>query len=66
MMYMKAILLTCIPFVITLFVSYLVGSFISVSLNPENWTMDLRTLMPWFGMLFGLALYMKLNHERLV
>jgi len=66
MMYMKVIATTCFPFVVTEFIAYLIGSFINVSFNPEMWTLDLRILMPWAGMLFGIALYMKLNHERLV
>jgi hypothetical protein len=66
MMYLKVIALTCFPFMVTEFIAYLIGSFVSVSFNPELWTLDLRTLMPWLGMLFGIALYMKLNKENLV
>jgi hypothetical protein len=66
MMYAKAIALTTIPFVVTMFSAYLIGSFINASWSPEMWTMDLRILMSIFGMCFGYAMYLKLSFERLV
>ena len=53
----KASGLTLIPFAIMLFCSYLVGSFISVSFNPADWTIILRIFMSSFGSIMGLALW---------
>ena len=64
--YFKTIFVTVVPFVVTLFVAYLIGSFISIAWNPAEWTMDMRILMPEFGVAFGGALYMKLRSELLV
>lgn len=66
MMYFKCLSLTCIPFVITMFMSYLIGSFISASWNPEIWTLDTRIYMSFVGMCFGYAVYCKLSHENLL
>jgi hypothetical protein len=65
-MYAKAMALTTIPFVVALFFSYLIGSFINASWSPEMWTMDLRIMMSIFGVCFGYAMYLKLRFERLV
>jgi len=65
-MYFKAIGLTSIPFITTMFFAYLIGSFLNVSWDPAEWTMDMRILMSIFGMCFGGALYVKLRWERLV
>lgn len=61
--YFKIIFAVVTPFVIALFASYLVGSFISVSWDPANWTLDLREYMAVVGTCFGYALHLKLNHE---
>ena len=66
MMYFKCLSLTCIPFVMTMFMSYLIGSFISASWNPELWTLDARVYMSILGACFGYAVYLKLSHENLV
>ena len=63
--YFKTIFVTAVPFVITLFFAYLIGSFLNVSWNAAEWTPDMRILMSEFGMFFGLALYMKLYRETL-
>jgi len=65
MMYFKCLSLTCIPFVVTLFMSYLIGSFISASWNPELWNVDMRVYMSIFGLCFGYAVYTKLKLENL-
>jgi hypothetical protein len=53
----KAAGLTLIPFVTVFFCSYLIGSFISVSFNPANWTMDLRMYMSVCGACMGIAVW---------
>lgn len=65
-LYFKVIFTACVPFVVTLFMAYMIGSFLNVSFNPTEWTMDMRVLMSEFGIMFGIALYMKLYYERLV
>ena len=64
--YFRTIFVTAVPFCITLFFAYLIGSFLSVSWNAAEWTADMRIIMSEFGMCFGLALYMKLYRETLV
>ena len=64
--YFKTIFITAVPFAITLFFAYLIGSFLSVDWNPAEWTMDMRILMTEFGVAFGGALYLKLRSEMLV
>ena len=64
--YFRTIFVTIMPFVTTLFFAYLIGSFLSVSFNPAEWTIDMRMLMSEFGVAFGGALLLKLRSERLV
>ena len=65
-LYFKTIFTTAVPFVVTMFFAYLIGSFLNVSFNPVDWTMDMRILMSIFGMVFGIMLWLKLTFERLV
>lgn len=65
-LYFKTIFVTAVPFAITLFFFYLIGSFLGVSWNPAEWSMDMRILMVLFGMCFGGALWLKLSYEELV
>jgi len=46
-----------IPFISGFFCVYLVGSFISVSFNPSQWTESLRVLMCIQGLGLGFALW---------
>lgn len=64
--YFTTIFVTVVPFTITLFFAYLIGSFLSISWNPIDWTMDMRILMTEFGVVFGGALYIRLRYEGLV
>ena len=64
--FFKTIFFTVAPFAVTLFIAYLIGSFISIAWNPAEWEMDMRILMSEFGVAFGGALYMKLRSEMLV
>lgn len=64
--YFKTIFTTAVPFIVTMFFAYLIGSFLSVSFNPVDWTMDMRILMSIFGMCFGVMLWFKLTFEGLV
>lgn len=65
-LYFKTIFTTAVPFIVTMFFAYLIGSFLNVSFNPVDWTMDMRILMSIFGMVFGIMLWLKLTFERLV
>lgn len=65
-MYFKAIAVTIVPFVVAMFMFYLIGSFLSVSFDPADWTLEMRSLMAIFGGVFGGAMYLKLQLERLV
>lgn len=65
-LYFKTIFVTAVPFIVTMFFAYLIGSFLNVSFNPVDWTMDMRILMSIFGMVFGIMLWLKLTFERLV
>lgn len=64
--YFQTIVLCVIPFSVTLFIAYLLGSFVSVAWNPIEWTMDARILTIEFGVVFGTALYYRLYREHLV
>lgn len=65
-LYFKTIFTTAVPFIVTMFFAYLIGSFLNVSWNPVDWTMEMRMLMSIFGMVFGIMLWIKLTFERLV
>lgn len=65
-LYFKVIFTACVPFIVTCFMAYLIGSFLCVDFNPAEWTMDMRSLMSIFGMVFGLMLWLKLRFEGLV
>lgn len=65
-LYFKTIFTACVPFSVTCFIAYLIGSFLCVDFNPAEWTMDMRILMAEFGVMFGGALYLKLYYEDLV
>jgi len=51
---------------VSMFMFYLVGSFLSVSFDPAEWTLEMRSLMAIFGGVFGGAMYLKLQLEKLV
>ncbi len=55
---------TLLPFAVTFFVMYLVGSFVSVSWDTATWSWELRVLMATFGITFGFALWMRLELTR--
>ncbi len=55
---------TLLPFAVTFFVMYLVGSFESVSWDTATWSWELRVLMATFGITFGFALWMRLEVGR--
>ena len=62
-LYFKTIFAAVVPFVVTMFCAYLVGSFIDVSWSPEMWTLELRMFMSMAGVAFGFMLYAKLYFE---
>ena len=57
----KLIGMTMIPFMVTCFFMYLVGSFISVGWDIASWTWELRVLTSTFGITFGFALWMRVE-----
>lgn len=61
----KTIALTLLPFVVTLAFFYLIGSFISVSFNPAEWSMECRILTTTFGFIFGLMVAHKLESDNI-
>ena len=63
--YFETILFCVIPFSVTLFIAYLLGSFINVAWGPSEWTVDSRVLITEFGLAFGGALYYRLYREHL-
>ena len=65
-LYFKSIAVTIVPFVVSMFMFYLIGSFLSVSFDPAEWTLEMRSLMAIFGGVFGGAMYLKLQLERLL
>ena len=59
--YFATIGVTLIPFAVTMFCCYLIGSFISLSFSPELWTMEMRMFMSLVGVAFGGALYARVE-----
>ena len=55
---------TVFPFVVTCAIFYLIGSFVSVSFDPDYWTADCRVLMCLFSFSFGAALLFRIEHGR--
>lgn len=64
--YLSTLFFTLVPFTIGMFTAYLVGSFVSVSLDPSLWSPDARLVTAVGGALWGSALYVKLQFEGLV
>jgi hypothetical protein len=60
--YFATIGLTLIPFAVSTACCYLIGSFISLSFDPTLWTMEMRMLMSVVGVVFGGALYAKVEN----
>ena len=61
--YFATIGLTLIPFAVSMLCCYLIGSFISLSFDPTLWTEHMRMLMSLIGMVFGCALYAKVENS---
>lgn len=66
MKYFKTIFAVVFPFAVTLFASYLIGSFMNTSFNPVEWTLDSRQFMSSVGIAFGFALLIRLNYENVL
>jgi hypothetical protein len=64
--YFKTIFINTAPFVIMVFAAYLLGSFINISWNPVDWEREARLLTSIWGIMFGIALHIKLQFEGLV
>jgi VIT1/CCC1 family predicted Fe2+/Mn2+ transporter len=56
------IFLTLVPFFVTFFVMYLIGSFVSVSTDITLWTMECRIVTALWGAAFGVALLLRLDN----
>jgi nitrate/nitrite transporter NarK len=52
-----------VPFIVSFAVWYLVGSFMCVSLNPVDWTLNDREFTVLMGAIWGAALYYKLKER---
>jgi len=59
--YFATIGVTLIPFAVTMFCCYLIGSFISMSFDPAMWTEQMRMFMSLVGVVFGGALYARVE-----
>lgn len=55
---------TVFPFVVTCVILYLIGSFISVSFDPSDWTFECRMVTSIASFAFGFALLMRIEHGR--
>ena len=64
--YFNTIFSNLVPFVMGFFVCYLIGSFVSVSFDPALWDMGVRLCTAFFGVVWGLAIWLKLVAEGLV
>ena len=64
--YFNTLFFTLVPFVLGLFSAYLVGSFVCVSFDPSMWDFNDRMTTAGGGILWSVALYMKLTFEGLV
>ena len=53
------------PFIVCYTIAYLIGSFIAFSWSPEDWTEPLRIFMAVIGNVYGGAMYLRLEVERL-
>ena len=53
------------PFIVCYAIAYLIGSFISFSWSPSDWTESLRIFMVIMGNVYGVAMYLRLEVERL-
>jgi hypothetical protein len=60
--YFATIGLTLIPFAVSFACCYLIGSFIGLSFDPSMWTEQMRMFMSLVGVLFGGALYAKVEN----
>jgi len=61
----KTIALILLPFAVTLAFFYLIGSFISVSFNPAEWTIECRILTTAIGFIFGFMVTHKLESSNI-
>ena len=64
-LYFKTTFTTIIPFVVSLFGAYLIGSFMNATFTPAEWTIESRQFMSLCGLGFGFMLYMRLHWEGL-
>lgn len=60
----KEIAWVLMPFAVTYFMFYLIGSFVSVSFDPTIWTPECRIICSVFGFAWGVALLTKLEMMR--
>lgn len=61
---LKEITFIVTPFVVTCAMAYLLGSFVSASWNPQDWTWMARMVSAIWGMTFGFMLLIRLSQGR--
>ncbi len=58
---LKEIAFIVTPFVVTCAIAYLLGSFVSASWDPRDWTWMARMVSAIWGMTFGFMLLIRLQ-----
>ena len=53
------------PFLVCYFIAYLIGAFVAFSWSPAEWNEHLRIFMAIVGNVYGGAMYLRLEVERL-
>ena len=61
---LKEIVFIIVPFIVTCIFMYLIGSFVSVSWNIADWTMDCRIICSVWAVTFGGGFLVKLEMMR--
>jgi hypothetical protein len=53
------------PFLVCYFIAYLIGAFVAFSWSPAEWNEHLRIFMAIVGNVYGGAMYLRLEVEKL-
>ncbi len=60
---LKDIAFVVTPFIVACAVMYLIGSFVSASFNPQDWTWTSRFVCSVWGCVFGFMLLIRLHRS---
>ena len=60
---LKEIAFVITPFIATCAVMYLIGSFVSASFNPQDWSWMARTVCAIWAMSFGFMLLIRIQRS---